>query len=99
MRFSKKSLISASLAVIMAAGCITVPVVASAAGDSQASASENQNTAYNLASSVEDGNILHAFNWYFKQDLQQFRFLLFRQIRPQLTRQPMPATGGLHISR
>lgn len=65
MRFSKKSLISASLAVIMAAGCITVPVVASAAGDSQASASENQNTAYNLASSVEDGNILHAFNWYF----------------------------------
>lgn len=65
MRFSKKSLLSASLAVVMAASCIAVPVAASAADDSSASATENQNTAYKLASNVEDGNILHAFNWYF----------------------------------
>lgn len=66
MRFSKKSLISASLAVVMAASCAVIPVTVTAADDNaDASAVENQNTGYNLASDIEGGNILHAFNWYF----------------------------------
>lgn len=72
MRFSKKSLLSASLAVLMAASSFAIPVAVSAVDDTTESttvatesASENLNTGYNLADDIEDGNILHAFNWYF----------------------------------
>ncbi len=65
MRFSKKSLISVSLAAVMAAGGLAIPVAVTAADNTDDAAVSNQNTGYNLASSVENGNILHAFNWYF----------------------------------
>lgn len=65
MRFSKKSLISVSLAAVMAAGGLAIPVAVTAAESTDGAAVSNQNTGYNLASSVENGNILHAFNWYF----------------------------------
>ncbi|MGN1111899.1 MAG: alpha-amylase family glycosyl hydrolase [Acutalibacteraceae bacterium] len=65
MRFSKKSLLSASLAVVMAAGSVAIPVAVNAVDNTEAAAVSNRNTGYNLASSVENGNILHAFNWYF----------------------------------
>ena len=62
MRFSKKSLISVSLAAVMAAGGLAIPVAVTAAESTDGVAVSNQNTGYNLASSVENGNILHAFN-------------------------------------
>lgn len=66
MRFSKKSLVSASLAFVMAASSAIIPVTVTAADKTDnAAAVGNLNTGYNLASSVENGNILHAFNWYF----------------------------------
>lgn len=49
----------------MAAGGLAIPVAVTAAESTDGAAVSNQNTGYNLASSVENGNILHAFNWYF----------------------------------
>lgn len=69
MRFSKKSLLSAALAVLMASSSLVVPVAVSAADETTdtaaLTASDNLNTGYNLSADVEGGNILHAFNWYF----------------------------------
>ncbi|MCQ4021879.1 MULTISPECIES: alpha-amylase family glycosyl hydrolase [unclassified Ruminococcus] len=65
MRFSKKALISASLAAVMATGSLVIPVSVTAVDNTADTAASNQNTGYNLASNVGNGNILHAFNWYF----------------------------------
>lgn len=66
MKLNKKSLLSVSLAALLAVGSAAVPSAVAPAEDTQSSsASENINSAYNLASNIEDGNILHAFNWYF----------------------------------
>lgn len=67
MRFSKKALLSVSMAAVMTATCVVVPATVSAAdsGEADASTSTNLNEAYNLAPTVGEGNILHAFNWYF----------------------------------
>ena len=62
MRLKKKALLSASLAAVMTATSIAVPLTVNAVGMGEEG---NLNTAYNLADSVGEGNILHAFNWYF----------------------------------
>ncbi len=63
MRLTKKTLLSASLAFVMTAMSVAVPVVATAADP--ATDEGNVNTAYHLAENIGEGNILHAFNWYF----------------------------------
>lgn len=66
MKLLKKSLLSVSLAALLAVSSAVVPSAVTPAEDVQStSASENVNSAYNLSTTIEDGNILHAFNWYF----------------------------------
>lgn len=62
----KKSAISVLLAVMMLVSCIVVPTASAAAPTEDTTAAQADNAAaYKLASNVQDGNILHAFNWHF----------------------------------
>lgn len=62
----KKSAISVLLAVMMLVSCVVVPTASAAAPTEDTTASQADNAAaYKLASNVQDGNILHAFNWHF----------------------------------
>ena len=61
----KKSAVSILLSAVMLISCLVIPVTATAATDSAETAAADNATAYNLASDVQNGNILHAFNWRF----------------------------------
>lgn len=62
----KKSAISALLSVMMLVSCFVIPTASAAAPTEDTTAAQTDNTAaYKLASNVQDGNILHAFNWHF----------------------------------
>ncbi len=66
---TRKSIISLVLVLLLTVSCFVIPT--SAVSISDADTKENTNsmqqtsTAYNLADNVQDGNILHAFNWHF----------------------------------
>lgn len=68
----KKSAISVLLALMMLVSCIVVPTASAAAPTEETTAAQTDNAAaYKLASNVQDGNILHAFNWHFN-DVERY---------------------------
>ncbi len=62
----KKTAVSILLSAVMLISCLVIPAttVAAVTDSTEAVAADNA-TAYNLASDVQNGNILHAFNWRF----------------------------------
>lgn len=77
----KKSAISVFLAVVMLVSCLIVPTASAAALEDGSAAAPvvrkrpslaaDNTDAYKLASNVQDGNILHAFNWHFN-DVERY---------------------------
>lgn len=107
----KKSAISVLLAVMMLVSCIVVPTASAAAPTEDTTAAQADNAAaYKLASNVQDGNILHAFNWHFNdvdrymKDIADAGFTSV-QVSPvqglsrPSTSRPMRATGGRSTSQ
>ena len=62
---SKKSILSFSLVLTMLASLFVLPAYAVNTDDDTLAQRKQTKSAYNLADNVQDGNILHAFNWHF----------------------------------